>query len=364
MSLSKVVTEKRKEIDKLVKSLPAFKKECNELEKQILSLNGMHNFYEKKETEEKLKQLQSKIIDIESGNIRKTFEAHIQPYLIAEKKRKEIPISKKIKKDTSSTISNRRKRKTSESVRVTEKSEKSLLDDYNCYYNLGGCAIYMSAITNCENCGGELQKLPHEALLACVECGVSCSFVDASSASLGYSDEVEYSTFSYRRINHFVDWISGFQARENAEIPEIVMENIMKKLFARRVKVEDIEPNLIRQILKELTKTHKSYRKYYENTMLISCKLTGKSPPRLTPTQENQLKKMFLAIQSPFLKHCPSDRKNFLSYSYCLYKFCELLGLPYLQYFSLLKGKEKLSKMDQIWRLICAELNWEYIPST
>ena len=88
MSLSKVVTEKRKEIDKLVKSLPAFKKECNELEKQILSLNGMHNFYEKKETEEKLKQLQSKIIDIESGNIRKTFEAHIQPYLIAEKKRK------------------------------------------------------------------------------------------------------------------------------------------------------------------------------------------------------------------------------------------------------------------------------------
>ena len=150
--------------------------------------------------------------------------------------------------------------------------------------------------------------------------------MDASSASLGYSDEVEYSTFSYRRINHFVDWISGFQTRENAEIPEIVMENIMKKLFARRVKVEDIEPNLIRQILKELTKTHKSYRKYYENTMLISCKLTGKSPPRLTPTQENQLKKMFLAIQSPFLKHCPSDRKNFYHILIACISFVNYLG--------------------------------------
>ena len=29
-------------------------------------------------------------------------------------------------------------------------------------------------------------------------------------------------------------------------------------------------------------------------------------------------------------KHCPKDRKNFLSYSYCIYKFFELLGYEQL----------------------------------
>jgi hypothetical protein len=35
---------------------------------------------------------------------------------------------------------------------------------------------------------------------------------------------------------------------------------------------------------------------------------------------------MFAEIQTPFAKHCPANRKNFLSYGYTLYKFCELLG--------------------------------------
>lgn len=49
---------------------------------------------------------------------------------------------------------------------------------------------------------------------------------------------------------------------------------------------------------------------------------------------------------------------------YTLYKFCELLGEDeYLQYFPLLKSNEKLYAQDQIWRKICRDLRWEYIPS-
>ena len=73
---------------------------------------------------------------------------------------------------------------------------------------------------------------------------------------------------------------------------------------------------------------------------------------------------MFDAIQGPFKKHCPPDRKNFLSYSYCLHKFCELLGYDnFLQYFMLLKGVEKLRKQDAIFSNICEELDWQFIPS-
>ena len=44
-------------------------------------------------------------------------------------------------------------------------------------------------------------------------------------------------------------------------------------------------------------------------------------------TEEEELRRMFKEIQIPFQKHCPEDRKNFLSYSYILHKFVQLLEL-------------------------------------
>ena len=71
------------------------------------------------------------------------------------------------------------------------------------------------------------------------------------------------------------------------------------------------------------------------------------------PELEEKLCIMFRDIQAPFLKHCPKDRKNFLSYSYVLYKFFQILGLnEYLKYFPLLKSREKLYLQDQIWKKI------------
>ena len=39
---------------------------------------------------------------------------------------------------------------------------------------------------------------------------------------------------------------------------------------------------------------------------------------------------MFKEIQIPFLNNRPEGRKNFLSYSYVLHKFCQLLELDNL----------------------------------
>ena len=73
---------------------------------------------------------------------------------------------------------------------------------------------------------------------------------------------------------------------------------------------------------------------------------------------------MFKEIQIPFQNHCPSDRKNFLSYSYILHKFVQLLELDeFIPCFVLLKSREKLHQQDMIWKKICGELKWEFIPS-
>ena len=79
---------------------------------------------------------------------------------------------------------------------------------------------------------------------------------------------------------------------------------------------------------------------------------------------EERLRIMFKDIQKPFDDNCPTERKNFLSYSYVLYKFCELLSEDkYLKYFPLLKSKEKLYQQDLIWNKICNTLHWEYIAT-
>ena len=101
-----------------------------------------------------------------------------------------------------------------------------------------------------------------------------------------------------------------------------------------------------------------------ENIEVVINMITGKKAPIITRQCEELLRNMFKEIQVPFMKNCPEERKNFLSYSYVLHKFCELLELDYLlEYFPLLKSREKLQQQDVIWKKITAKLNWEFIPS-
>ena len=77
---------------------------------------------------------------------------------------------------------------------------------------------------------------------------------------------------------------------------------------------------------------------------------------------EEKFRQMFKECQEPFTLHCPKDRKNFLSYSYTLYKFFQLLDKKeFLVYFPLLKSREKLFEQENIWKNICKELNWDFI---
>ena len=109
------------------------------------------------------------------------------------------------------------------------------------------------------------------------------------------------------------------------------------------------------------------YNKYYEHIPTIINEFCGLRAPKMTPELEQQLKIMFDEIQIPFEKYskiiCP-NRKNFLNYNYVFYKMCELLTKDeFLSCFPLLKSREKLYEHDLIWKGICNELHWEFIPS-
>ena len=107
-----------------------------------------------------------------------------------------------------------------------------------------------------------------------------------------------------------------------------------------------------------------AYNKYYEHVQHIINKVSGIPPPKMTREVEEKFRQMFKQCQEPFTTFCPKNRKNFLSYSYTLHKFCELLEIyDFLPCFPLLKSQDKLKEQDRIWKKICKSLDWDYIPS-
>lgn len=212
----------------------------------------------------------------------------------------------------------------------------------------------------CEKCDKEMTFSMNEALFFCETCGEQ-EFVLIDSDKPSYKDpprEVTY--YAYKRINHFNEWLAQFQAKESTEIPEDVFQAILEELKKERItNVDTIKPAKIREILKKL-----KYTNFYEHVPYILNRINGKTAPVMSREIEEKLRFMFKEIQSSFIKHCPKNRSNFLSYSYVLYKFCQLLELDeYLQCFPLLKNRDKLYNQDKIWQKICEDLRWEFIRS-
>ena len=148
--------------------------------------------------------------------------------------------------------------------------------------------------------------------------------------------------------------------QKSTEIPPEVFDMILLELKKERIlDTKNIKQTKVREILKKLKQN-----KYYEHVPHIINRLNGQNAPIMNREVEEKLRYMFKEIQPSFVKHCPAGRNNFLSYSYVLYKFCELLELDeYLSCFPLLKNRDKLYVQDKIWELICNDLRWQYIKS-
>jgi len=212
----------------------------------------------------------------------------------------------------------------------------------------------------CKNCKNPMTCLQHDAIIICNICGYQELLLVEQNRPILKQNTKDTSHFSYKRINHFREWCNQVQGKESTDIPDEIFEKILTEIKKEKIMdTKTITYNKMRDILKRLR-----INKYYEHINYIINRINGIPTPQFSQDLEDKLCNMFRNIQAPFLKHCPKDRKNFLSYSYVLYKFFQILGLnEYLKYFPLLKSREKLYVQDQIWKKICLDLNYEIIPS-
>jgi hypothetical protein len=212
----------------------------------------------------------------------------------------------------------------------------------------------------CRNCSNPLTCIQQDAIMICEICGFQEPLLIEQNRPILKQNTKDTSHFSYKRINHFREWCNQVQGKESTDIPNEVFERILNEIKKEKINdTKNISYNKMREILKRLR-----INKYYEHINYIINRINGIPTPQFSPELEEKLCNMFRDIQAPFLKHCPKERKNFLSYSYVLYKFFQILELnEYLKFFQLLKSREKLYAQDQIWKKICEELNYKVIPS-
>jgi hypothetical protein len=242
-----------------------------------------------------------------------------------------------------------------------DKDKSSLVDKYLSMTNNNHIRrIYFDNRELCNNCSNPLTCLQHDAIMICDNCGFQEPLLVEQNRPVLKQNTKDTSHFSYKRINHFREWCNQVQGKESTDIPNEVFEKILNEIKKEKIiDTKTITYNKMREILKRLR-----INKYYEHINYIINRINGIPTPQFSPELEEKLCNMFRDIQAPFLKHCPKDRKNFLSYSYVLYKFFQILGLnEYLKFFPLLKSREKLYAQDQIWKKICEELNYTIIPS-
>ena len=220
---------------------------------------------------------------------------------------------------------------------------------------------YIYKIDICRFCSkGEYIPVEDEGVLVCNNncCGVSIPFLTENEKPSYKEPPKELCFYAYKKINHFKEILSQYQGKETTNVSEEILSQIKNQIKKERINLDQLTHNKTKEILKKL-----ALNKLYEHIVFIKNKL-GIPPPLMSQELETTLCNLFIELQTPYSRHCPNYRVNFLNYYYVLYKLCEILSeTKFLNEIPMLKDREKIIEQDEIWKKMCMELDWEFIPT-
>jgi len=342
-SLYDRVRERRRAIENEQWNVEEKKRRLEELSAEAQGLQRRHEALQKRQCLRAVERLREEIAELESGRRLDDFQEKAQRYL-QEYQRQQFCRSAE-------------EEELGEAAR-----EGRVLEDFMTHVEAVPPKFQIVHSDVCAACEESMQLHQTLSMLICPKCGAARPFLDATASLLAYSDDYDYTSFSYKRINHFQEVCASLQGKETMEIPEAVLEAVMQRLVDERTtSAEEITVHRVRDVLKKL-----KLRKYYEHVMLITCKITGRPAPKMTPEMEERIKVCFLAASAAFQRHLHvfENRKNMISYTTVMAKLCEFLGYhEFLPYFTPLKSLYKVAEADKCWRLICEDLGWPFVPA-
>lgn len=359
--IDQLVRTSRQKVLKEIEEVPNLKRDASKLQGRLAMLSDSRLYIrQKRDLELAIRSISEKITRLESGCHLQEFEQNVMHFVHAYNTNES-----NVRRRTNSAVLPG-ERPQAFRVENTTNVQAEVVNEYLTVVDRQQPRIAMARADICPRCDGvvPLKLVAAKAIVTCTQCGYCCSYIDATSSAVSFGDDIEFANFSYKRINHFSEWLANVQGIETYEIPKEVLTQVCDELYRQRVTdPNEITFKRVREVLKVLKQ-----RKQYEHTTKITCTITGRPLPKLSTRTQEMAKLMFRACQEPFTRHAGKiapNRRNFLSYSYILYQFLVLLGESdeILGAFTLLKGKDKRQRMDELFALICKDLDWEFTPS-
>jgi hypothetical protein len=319
-NLDVYVDRQRKKM-KIQKDTTVLRNEREALEKKLTGMTKRYQLRKQWDTEKKITDLTEAIELRESGKEQADFEDTVQLYM---NKAHELETTGSVHSgggSRSRTRGLKRPPKTAPKMpplkvakNCADRAERrtydqdSIRDELMAQLDDAPPPIYIVQGDVCEQCNVTMVILGSEAVLGCPQCSRTRVYIQSTSSRIAYGEEVEFASFSYKRQNHFQEWLNTFQAKESTEVSSDIITKVMHELYHKKnlQDVTKITQKKVKEVLKELR-----LRRYYDHTPQITARITGVLPPRMTPFQEEQCKLMFAAIQAPFALHCPANRTNF-----------------------------------------------------
>jgi hypothetical protein len=174
----------------------------------------------------------------------------------------------------------------------------------------------------------------------------------------------------YKNVNHFNEIMSRANGEENTLIHPNVLLAVREELrkIGRRLNAGGMSD--ARVVLHALRRS--GFVAFYEHRTKIQYLLTDTKPAGLNDAQKCEVRSDFLEAQESF-ERCPADikrdittgrhRRNFLLYEYTMYQLCVRRGYRnFIHRLKLPKSQHVLRKHNRVWKWICQDLQWKFIP--
>jgi hypothetical protein len=240
---------------------------------------------------------------------------------------------------------------------------------FRCVETAAAAKCFVPAQTNdCAECGeaNTLIDDTKNASIVCTVCGITQQYsIPDGVAGLTHAQRITLppAPYTYKPLQHFIDMLNNVEAKTSRHVPREIVDEVRTRFKLMRVPCRSITPKDVRLLLRQIHQC-----RYYENIYHITRKLNPEYELIKIPEKRKQiLKSIFREVYPRFFRNARRinpKRKNFLSYPYVAYKFCELCHWDeYMHVFQLLKSREKLRIQDAILKLIFAELKWNWIDT-
>jgi hypothetical protein len=162
-------------------------------------------------------------------------------------------------------------------------------------------------------------------------------------------------------MKKFTTYMGSVLVRQKSVVPLHVLVEVCK-ITTERYSLEKASEMTFVQVASVL-ETSVKLKKFVDYKVQIYCRLKGNAIPRISPSQEEALTVLYLAIQEPFDRLKKDRRSTFFSVTFVMYVLCSFLGYHnMLEFIYIKKTRMKLHNQIAFLSLIFTDLGWSPFP--